>query len=103
NLYSYDRRTKRVAQLTRHTDFPVLNASAGGGHIVYEQAGYLHLFDPAEGAAKKLTLAVPSDLRETRERYVRGARWIRTATLSPPSTSAATSSRSPPRRETCAT
>ena len=83
NLYSYDRRTKRVTQLTRHSDFPVLNASAGGGHIVYEQAGYLHLFDPAEGAAKKLTLAVPSDLRETRERYVRGARWIRTATLSP--------------------
>src|SRR4051812_20076087 len=83
NLYSYDRRTKRVAQLTKHSDFPVLNAAAGGGHIIYEQAGYLHLFDPAENTAKKLTLAVPSDLRETRERYVRGTRWIRTATLSP--------------------
>jgi tricorn protease len=83
NLYSYDRGTKRVQQLTRHADFPVLNASAGGGHIVYEQAGYLHLFDPGDGSSKKLTFSVPSDLRETRERYVRGSKWIRSATLSP--------------------
>src|SRR4029079_8266390 len=30
-----------------------------------------------------LTFSVPSDLRETRERYVRGSKWIRSATLSP--------------------
>ncbi len=83
NLYSYDRRTKQVKALTKHLDFPVLNASAGGGHIVYEQAGYLHLYDPARGDAKKLTFAVPSDLRETRQRFVRGNKWIRSATLSP--------------------
>ena len=34
--------------LTNHSDFPVLNASAGGGRIVYEQAGYLHLLRPGE-------------------------------------------------------
>lgn len=83
NLYSYDRRSKQVKQLTRHIDFPVLNAAAGGGHIVYEQAGYLHLYDPSRGEAKKLTFAVPTDLRETRQRYVRGNKWIRSATLSP--------------------
>jgi tricorn protease len=82
NLYSYDR-SKQIRQLTRHHDFPVLNAAAGGGHIVYEQAGYLHLFDPATGTSRKLTFAVPSDLRETRERFVRGSKWIRSATLSP--------------------
>jgi tricorn protease len=82
NLFSYDR-SKQLKQLTRHHDFPVLNAAAGGGHIVYEQAGYLHLFDPATGASHKLTFAVPSDLRETRERFVRGSKWIQSATLSP--------------------
>jgi tricorn protease len=82
NLYSYDR-SKQLKQLTRHHDFPVLNASAGGGHIVYEQAGYLHLLDPANGNTRKLRFSVPSDLRETRERFVRGSKWIRSATLSP--------------------
>jgi tricorn protease len=83
NLFSYDARAKSVKQLTRHRDFPVLNASAGGGKIVYEQAGYLHLFDPAAGSSRRLQIGVPSDLRETRPRFARGTRWIRSADISP--------------------
>src|SRR5256712_7932037 len=83
NVYSFDPRTRAIAQLTRHTDFPVLNLSAGGGHIVYEQAGQLHLFDPAQKAARKLTIGVAADLEETRPRFVKGAKYIRSASLSP--------------------
>ena len=43
-----------VKQLTTHQDFPILRASAGGGKIVYEQAGYLHLFDPATSATRRI-------------------------------------------------
>ncbi len=50
---------------------------------MYEQAGYLHLFDPASGNTRKLTIGVPADLRETRVRFVRGANWIRNAVISP--------------------
>ena len=83
NLFAYDTKTRDVRQLTRHEDFPVLSAGAGAGKIIYEQAGYLHLLDPASGSSRKLTLGVASDLPETRPRYARGARWIRGATLSP--------------------
>jgi tricorn protease len=83
NLYSYDSRTKQVRRLTRHDDFPVLNASAGGGKIVYEQAGYLHLFEPSSSTSRKIAIGVPSDLRETRPRFVRGVNWIRQAAISP--------------------
>jgi tricorn protease len=83
NLYSYDTRSKQVRQLTRHDDFPVLRASSGGGKIVYEQAGYLHLFDPATTTSHKLSVGVPSDLRETRPRFAKGAEWIRHAAISP--------------------
>ena len=83
NLYAYDTKSKAVKRLTRHSDFPVMNASAGGGHVVYEQAGYLHLLDPATGASKKLSIGVAADLPETRPRYVRGAKFIRHASLSP--------------------
>jgi tricorn protease len=83
NLYAYDAKTRAVSRLTRHDDFPVLRVSAGGGKVVYEQAGYLHLFDPAAKSARKISIGVPSDLRETRPRFVKGANWIRTAAVSP--------------------
>jgi tricorn protease len=83
NLFSYDTKTNAIAQLTRHTDFPVLSASAGGGKIVYEQAGRLHLFDPSTGSNRPLSFALAADLRETRPRFVKGARYIRSAHLSP--------------------
>ena len=83
NIFTYDTKGKGVRQVTKHADFPVLNASSGGGRIVYEQAGVLHVLDPQAGTSRKLTIGVASDLRETRPRYVKGARWIRDATLSP--------------------
>jgi len=83
NLYAYDSGAKQVRRLTDHQDFPVLNASAGAGRIVYEQAGYLHVFDPAAGTSRKLTIGVPDDLRETRPRYVKGPQYIRNASVSP--------------------
>jgi tricorn protease len=83
NIFSYDPRTKAVRQLTRHEDFPILNASAGGGKIIYEQAGYLHLFDPAANRSTRLKIGVTADLPEARPRFATGTRWIRDAALSP--------------------
>ncbi len=84
NLYAYDRATNAVKRLTVHEDFPVVNASAGASRIVYEQAGTLHLLDPATGVSTRLRLSVPADLLELRPRWAKGAsKWIRNASLSP--------------------
>jgi tricorn protease len=83
NLFAFNTRSKQIAQLTRHTDFPVLHASAANGRIIYEQAGSLHVFETQNGRSRKLTIGVASDLRETRPRFVKGARWVRDAGLSP--------------------
>jgi tricorn protease len=83
NLYSFDRGTRAVARLTTHADFPVLNASAGAGRIVYEQAGYLHLFEPGAARSSRLRVGVTADLVERRPRWAKGAKWIRGASLSP--------------------
>lgn len=82
-LHAYDTATGAVTRLTGHRDFPVLAASAGGGRIVYEQGGYLHLFDPATGSAERLVLGVAADLVETRPRYVSGVELVRNADVSP--------------------
>ena len=67
NLYSYDPATKNVARLTKHADFPVLGLSGAEGRILYEQAGYLHVFDVASGSATRLKIGVPADLIEMRD------------------------------------
>jgi len=83
NLYAFDRETKSVARLTSHADFPVVNASAGGGRIAYEQAGYVHVLDPGTGTSTRLKLGVAADLVELRPRWAKGVKWIRGGSLSP--------------------
>ena len=83
NIFSYNPKSKALKQITDHKDFPVMSASAGADKIIYEQAGYLHILDPRSGRSNKLTVGVSADLPETRARYVRGARYIRSAALSP--------------------
>jgi len=95
NIFSYNVKSKAIKQLTDHKDFPVLNASAGGDKIIYEQAGYLHTLDPRSGRSTKLTIGVSADLPETRARYVKGARYIRNAAFSPTGARAAFEFRGP--------
>jgi tricorn protease len=83
NLFSYDPATKEVKQLTSYKDYPVLNASAGAGRIVFDQAGVLHLYDVTKGQESRLTIGLATDLPELRERYAKGARWIRGTAVSP--------------------
>ena len=86
NLYSFERGGKAVEKLTDHTDFPIEDASAGAGKVIYEQAGYLHVYDPK--------LAVPNPRRGSRSawrptwsrpgpRLATGEKFIRSAAISP--------------------
>ncbi|HEX7180682.1 MAG TPA: PDZ domain-containing protein [Thermoanaerobaculia bacterium] len=83
NLFAYDTKTKTVRQLTAFDDFPVLSLDAGGGNLVFEQAGYLHRFDLATGRSQRLKIGVVAELPETRTRYARGAKQVRSGHISP--------------------
>lgn len=83
NLFSFDWKSKDVRQLTRFTDFPIVNATAGAGKIAFERGGYLYVFDPATGKDSRLKIGVAADLLETRPRFAKGTKWARHATLSP--------------------
>jgi tricorn protease len=83
NLFSYDPAAKEIKQLTHYTDFPVLDASAGNGNIIYQQAGHLHRYDPVQGKTTKLTVGVAADLPEVRPRYAKGDQFIHGAAVSP--------------------
>mgnify|MGYP001076775898 CR=1 FL=1 len=83
NLFSYDITSGKINQLTEYDDFPILNASSGGGKIIYERAGYLHIFDLYDNKSRKLSVGVAADLLEVRARYVKGDRYIRSGDISP--------------------
>jgi tricorn protease len=83
NLHVYDRGSRSIQPLTAHEDFPVLGASAHGDTIVYEQAGYLHLFDVPSRSSTRFRLNIAADLVELRQRWAHGAKWIRNSSVSP--------------------
>ncbi|HEU5217405.1 MAG TPA: PDZ domain-containing protein [Gemmatimonadales bacterium] len=83
NLFSYRTDTKELKQLTRHDDFDIMNASAGPDAVVYEQAGYVHLYDIKTGQDRQLSIQVIGDLPWARPQFKRVAGMIRNAELSP--------------------
>ncbi len=83
NVFAYDVGTKEVRQLTQFTDFPVLDINAGGGKLIFEQAGYLHLLTPGESQPMRLKVGIAIDDPEARPRFAKGARYVRHAAVSP--------------------
>jgi tricorn protease len=61
NVWSYETAAKRLTQHTRFTDFDVKALDAGGGTVVFEQAGVIHELDPKAGRSKPLTIRAAGD------------------------------------------
>lgn len=61
NIWSYDGKTKGVTQLTKFRDFDVKTLDAGGGTVVFEQAGYVHELDVATGKEKTIPISATGD------------------------------------------
>lgn len=83
NLFAYRPDTRQVTQLTHHDDFDIMTASAGPDAIVYEQAGYIYLFDTKAGKAQRLDIEVTGDFPWARPQFKKVASMIRNSALSP--------------------
>ncbi len=69
NIWSFDVDNRVLTQETFHVDFDVKNINAGGGVIVYEQGGALHILDPATGHQEQLVINVRGDFHWSRPRW----------------------------------
>src|SRR5438034_1407565 len=83
NLFAYSTDTKEVKQLTHHDDFDIMTASAGSDAVVYEQAGYIYLFDAKSGNAQRLNIDVKGDFPWARPQFKKVISMIRNSALSP--------------------
>jgi tricorn protease len=69
NVWAYDPGTGDDRQLTFHADFDVKSLGAGGGVVVYEQAGYLHELNPRTGESRQLVIQAAADQNWARARW----------------------------------
>jgi tricorn protease len=83
NLFSYDLNSKDVKQLTFHEDFDIKEARAGGCVIVYEQAGFLHVYEPSSGQSIQLHMEIRGDLPGLRPHFAKVSDLIKSAHISP--------------------
>ncbi len=61
NLYSYDTQSKALKQLTHFADYDVKALDTSGDAAVFEQAGLIHLYDPATGREQPVDIQVHGD------------------------------------------
>lgn len=61
NIWAWDTKAKKLAQITKFDDFDVKALDAGAGVIVFEQAGYVHELDPKSGKSKVVNITATGD------------------------------------------
>ena len=61
NVWRYETKSKKLAQMTRFTDFDVKTLDAGPGAVVFEQAGYIHELDPKTGKSHVVDITATGD------------------------------------------
>jgi len=61
NVWEYQTKTKKLAQITKFTDFDVKSIDSGAGTVVFEQAGYIHELDPKSGKSKVVSIVAAGD------------------------------------------
>ncbi|HWZ32792.1 MAG TPA: PDZ domain-containing protein [Bryobacteraceae bacterium] len=61
NIWSYDTKAKKLAQVTKFTDFDVKTLDSGAGTVVFEQAGFIHELDPKTGKTHVVNISATGD------------------------------------------
>ena len=83
NVWSFDSRSKKLAQVTKFTDFDVKTMDSGAGAIVFEQAGYVHELDPKSGKERIVDITASGDFPWMMPRWEDVSNRITNLSLSP--------------------
>lgn len=83
NLYSYSLTNKQIRQITDFKDFDVMWPSLGADSIIFENAGYLYVFDLKTEKPTKLTIDLPGDRELARKHWANVQKLITDFDISP--------------------
>ena len=77
NVFAYNTKTRATTKVTNFTDYDVKFPSMGGGKIVFENAGYIYVLDPASKKYEKLTINLQDEGSAARTEFTNVASWMR--------------------------
>lgn len=83
NLFVYDLETDEVLKLTHYEDYDIKFPSLGDGRIIYENGGYLHIFDLETETSGKINIQIANDFKWARNEIKDATEFIGSSTLSP--------------------
>ncbi|HTX87519.1 MAG TPA: PDZ domain-containing protein [Bacteroidales bacterium] len=83
NLFVYDLKTKETKKVTQFTDYDIKFPSLGDNAIVFENGGYIYVFDLATQKAVKLDIRIPTDLITSRSQLKDAGKLINSYSLAP--------------------
>ncbi|WP_138434428.1 S41 family peptidase [Winogradskyella algicola] len=69
NIWSFNPSTKEEKQVTFHKKFDVKSLDASNDKLIYEQGGYLHVYNPSTNKTKQLNIDVKADLNFYRTKW----------------------------------
>ena len=83
NLFSYNTTTKETKKLTTFTEYDIKFPSLSDNGIVFENGGYIYVFDFATQKADKVTIKIADDFVSGRSELKDAAKSINSSALSP--------------------
>ncbi|HEX4007105.1 MAG TPA: PDZ domain-containing protein [Acidobacteriaceae bacterium] len=83
NLYAMDMKSHAVRQLTHYKDFDVEWPSLNGDRIIFENGGWLYLYDTKTEKTQKLDVQVEGDFDQVRKHWDATDKLIDSADISP--------------------
>jgi tricorn protease len=83
NLYCYDTKTKQTKKVTDFKEFDVKFPSLGDQSIVFENGGFIYVFDLATQKAQKVTIRIAGDFITGRNQLKDAGKSINTFSVSP--------------------
>lgn len=81
NLFEYDIKTKQTKKITDFTDYDVKFPSLGSDAIVYENGGYIYVYDLKTGVNSKVVISINDDMDSGRNFWVDASKFINTTDI----------------------
>jgi len=76
NIYSYDLKSEKIEQITKHSEYDVRRPSLGGDKIIYELGGTLWVSDVNTRESRQVPVEIQADVPEVRPYFKKVDRFI---------------------------
>ncbi len=83
NLFCYNLKTGATRKVTNFSDYDIKFPSAGDNRIVFEQGGYIHIFDIATQTTSKINITLAGDFNDSRSELKDATRFIGSVNAAP--------------------